>query len=76
MILFDDLTWLTLWNPSFTCSRREFWSPHVMRLSQPRIFCPELVKSVTFAYDLLFQRSLYARVGVKRLYNSRLDFVG
>ena len=43
---------------------------------QPRILDPELVKSVTFAYELRFRRSLYARVAKNMIYNSRLDFIG
>ena len=43
---------------------------------QPRILDPELVKSITFAYELRFRRSLYARIAKNMIYNSRLDFIG
>jgi len=37
---------------------------------------PNLVKSITFTYELHFLRSLYAREAKIMLYNFRLDFVG
>ena len=52
---------------------RVTWQSLFMRNFSKNV--PNLVKSITFTYELHFLRSLYARVEKIMLYNFRLDFI-
>ena len=52
------------------------WRGNCVTMRNFSVFVPKLLKSITFAYELRFLRSLYARVAKITIYNFRLDFVG